>query len=213
MKIMDISYDSAKPEDIECIFQLNVHLIREYENVESIDYNKVLDWTNNKIENCIHEYTVIYADGKKAGYYHFYKNEDAEFEIDDLYIFSEFQGKGIGSIVIRRCCSLVNEPIMLYVFIKNQRAISLYRKLGFEVVETVRDSRFIMKRDGNRKYYNAYDERYKAAHMHGISWSSDISSPIVMDVIQKYHICRNHRLLEIGCGEGRDSRTVLEHGY
>ena len=102
---------------------------------------------------------------------------------------------------------------MLYVFIKNQRAISLYRKLGFEVVETVRDSRFIMKRDGNRKYYNAYDERYKAAHMHGISWSSDISSPIVMDVIQKYHICRNHRLLEIGCGEGRDSRTVLEHGY
>ena len=30
---MDISYDSAKPEDIECIFQLNVHLIREYENI------------------------------------------------------------------------------------------------------------------------------------------------------------------------------------
>ena len=106
--------------------------------------------SNNKIENCIHEYTVIYADGKKAGYYHFYKNEDAVFEIDDLYIFPGFQGKGIGSTVIRRCCSSVNEPIMLYVFIKNQRAISLYRKLGFEVVETVRDSRFIMKRDGRK---------------------------------------------------------------
>lgn len=71
-----------------------------------------------------------------------------------------------------------------------------------------------MKKDcSNRKYYAAYDERYKTAHAHGVSWSSDISTPIVMDVIEKYNINHNHQLLEIGCGEGRDSRTVLEHGY
>lgn len=65
----------------------------------------------------------------------------------------------------------------------------------------------------DRKYYAAYDERYKTAHARGVSWSSDISTPIVMEVIEKYHITHDHRLLEIGCGEGRDSKAVLEYGY
>lgn len=64
-----------------------------------------------------------------------------------------------------------------------------------------------------QKYYEAYDARYKAAHARGVSWSSDVSTPIVMEVIDKYHIHHDHRLLEIGCGEGRDSRAVLENGY
>lgn len=211
---MNITYDRAKIEDIACIYQLNKQLIHDYEKIENIDYDKVLNWVQKKIESCINEYTTIYADGVKAGYYHFYKNEDAEFEIDDLYIFPEFQNKGIGSNVISKCCSAVTEPVMLYVYIKNQKAVSLYKRLGFEVVKTIKDSRFIMKKDcSNRKYYAAYDERYKTAHAHGVSWSSDISTPIVMDVIEKYNINHNHQLLEIGCGEGRDSRTVLEHGY
>ena len=44
-----------------------------------------------------------------------------------------------------------------------------------------------MKNDNNSsKYYAAYDERYKTAHAHGVSWSSDVSTPIVMEVIEKY---------------------------
>ena len=69
-----------------------------------------------------------------------------------------------------------------------------------------------MKKD-NRKYYAAYEERYKTAHSKGVSWSSNASTPIVMEVIDKYKINRQHRMLEIGCGEGRDSKTVLEHGF
>lgn len=65
----------------------------------------------------------------------------------------------------------------------------------------------------DRKYYTAYEERYKTAHAQGVSWSSNVSTPIVMEVIEKYNINHSQRLLEIGCGEGRDSRTVLEHGF
>lgn len=67
--------------------------------------------------------------------------------------------------------------------------------------------------DANRKYYAAYDERYKTAHAQGVSWSSDACTPIVMEVIERYHIRQDQPLLEIGCGEGRDSRVVLENGY
>lgn len=34
-----------------------------------------------------------------------------------------------------------------------------------------------------------------------------------METIRKYNISHGHQILEIGCGEGRDSRTVLENGY
>ena len=67
--------------------------------------------------------------------------------------------------------------------------------------------------DQNRKYYTAYDERYKTAHALGVSWASDQSSPIVLEILRKYSIQPGQDLLEIGCGEGRDARAVLEAGY
>ncbi len=66
--------------------------------------------------------------------------------------------------------------------------------------------------DNNMKYYEAYEERYKTVHQNGISWASDKSTPIVMDVIRRYHIQPEYELLEIGCGEGRDSKVVLDKG-
>ena len=64
-----------------------------------------------------------------------------------------------------------------------------------------------------QKYYAAYEERYKTAHQKGVSWSSDKSTPIVMETIRKYRIEPYRRLLEIGCGEGRDAKAVLDGGY
>jgi hypothetical protein len=57
-----------------------------------------------------------------------------------------------------------------------------------------------MKKD-NKKYYTAYEERYKTAHANGVSWSSDVNTPIVMEVIDRYKIRREHKLLESGKAE------------
>lgn len=65
----------------------------------------------------------------------------------------------------------------------------------------------------NRKYYEAYEDRYKTAHEKGFSWAQMKNTPIVMDIISRYHLHPEHSLLEIGCGEGRDSSTVLENGF
>lgn len=207
-----ITCNKATADDIEKIYQLCKKMIDDYENIDSIDYDRVLKWVHKKIEKSIDEYTVIYVDDRKAGYYHFYKNEDGENELDDLYIFSEYQDQGVGSEIIKKCCALDDKVVTLYVFIKNQRAVSLYQRLGFEIVRTVNNSRYIMKKE-NRKYYEAYEERYKTAHAHGVSWSSDVSTPIVIEMLDKYNITQEHKLLEIGCGEGRDSKSVLERGF
>ena len=142
---MNITYDRATSSDIEYLYQLSKQQIDDYENIEGMDYEKVLNWVHKKIENSIDEYTAIYVNGKKAGYYHFYKNEAGLYELDDLYIFSEFQSHGVGTTITRKCCSSVDEPVVLYVFIKNQRAVSLYQRLGFDIIETIKNSRYIMR--------------------------------------------------------------------
>ena len=63
-----------------------------------------------------------------------------------------------------------------------------------------------------KKYYRAYDKRYKKIHRKGHMWSSDIPTPLVMDILNRYHI-NKQSILEIGCGEGRDSIVLLEQGY
>lgn len=64
-----------------------------------------------------------------------------------------------------------------------------------------------------KEYYKAYDERYKAIHRKGFSWAGDAPSPIVLETIEKYGITPAQEILEIGCGEGRDAKAVLEAGF
>ena len=63
-----------------------------------------------------------------------------------------------------------------------------------------------------KKYYCAYDSRYKTIHHKGHMWSSDNPTPLVMDVLKRYKVGKGN-ILEIGCGEGRDSIVLLEQGY
>ena len=64
----------------------------------------------------------------------------------DDHMFSEFQNRGIGTAIIEKCCASVEEPVVLYVFIKNKKAVLLYERTGFEIAETIKDSRYVMKR-------------------------------------------------------------------
>ena len=63
-----------------------------------------------------------------------------------------------------------------------------------------------------KKYYEAYDKRYGAVHEKGLRWTHDIKTPAVLQMIEKY--CKKDgKILEIGCGEGRDAKAVLYAGY
>ena len=64
-----------------------------------------------------------------------------------------------------------------------------------------------------KKYYEAYDERYKRIHECGHTWAFDVPTPIVLETLRELGIDKNEPILELGCGEGRDARRVLEEGY
>ena len=66
--------------------------------------------------------------------------------------------------------------------------------------------------DSVSKYYEAYDKRYKQVHDKGLSWSTNNNTKIVEDMIDKYNL-EKESILEIGCGEGRDARYLLNKNY
>ena len=146
---MELRYEPATAADIDLIFDLNKQLICQYEDLRAINLEQVLAWVMRKITNHIGSYTRILCQGELAGYYRLVPNGE-EQELDDFYVLPEFQGKGIGSVVLRHCCD-TEKTVMLYVFIKNQRAIALYQRFGFDKSETVDATRIIMRRvPGNR---------------------------------------------------------------
>ena len=62
------------------------------------------------------------------------------------------------------------------------------------------------------KYYEAYDKRYRQVHDKGLTWSTNSNTKIVERIINKYHL-EKESILEIGCGEGRDARYLLNESY
>lgn len=64
-----------------------------------------------------------------------------------------------------------------------------------------------------RKYYEAYDDRYHQVHEANLQWFSEKPSAIVAQVIDRFSVRPDHRILEIGCGEGRDARPLLAQGF
>ena len=64
-----------------------------------------------------------------------------------------------------------------------------------------------------KSYYEAYDDRYRQVHDKSLRWFAQSPSPIVYDTIREFGVRKSDKILEIGCGEGRDARFLLEKGY
>ena len=64
-----------------------------------------------------------------------------------------------------------------------------------------------------KKYYEAYDDRYRQVHRENLQWFADDPSPIVNEVMERFSISKGAKILEIGCGEGRDAGALMHQGH
>ena len=136
----------ATTEDISTIFAMAKELIDTYEDLESIQYDKVISWVQSKIEDHISEYSCVFFKNVKIGYYRLVHGMQS-LELDDLYILPEHRNKGYGSQILRTCYQSSELPIFLYVFCRNTDAIRFYVKHGFWIQQQVSPTRYIMIRN------------------------------------------------------------------
>ena len=64
-----------------------------------------------------------------------------------------------------------------------------------------------------KKYYKAYDDRYKTVHSTGKDWAGDRPSYILKDLFEKYAVDKNSKIIEVGCGEGRNALYLQKEGF
>ena len=143
---MNLRYEPAQEVDIETIYTFCKELIEQYET-DPIDLEQVLLWCKRKITASLAEYRRILRNGDVVGYFHLCPEEKGAVELDDLYIFPEFQNRGIGTRILEKCCRESDRPVMLYVFSRNTGAWKLYQRMGFEIRETIKNTRYIMVRE------------------------------------------------------------------
>lgn len=139
-----LEFKTAQPEDAETILRLCKENIDKYEDINSIPYDEVIGWVRRKINKSISEYTRVYKDGVLCGYYRFHPDGD-KYELDDFYLFESYRGQGIGSAVLEKCLGEADKTVYLYVFKRNEGAVRLYKRSGFEVREDL-DTRYIMEK-------------------------------------------------------------------
>lgn len=63
--------------------------------------------------------------------------------LDEIYIEQEYRNKGIGTDIIKNVIN-ENDIIYLWAYKENTKAISLYKKLSFNIIEET-ESRYYMK--------------------------------------------------------------------
>ena len=67
--------------------------------------------------------------------------------------------------------------------------------------------------DINDDYYKAYEKRYQQVYKHNYLWSSKEPTLDVIETILEEKISLNAKILDLGCGEGRDAIYLLNKNY
>ena len=78
-------------------------------------------------------------------------NNDNGKLLDELYLEEEYRNKGIGTNIIKDILNK-NNIVYLWVYKLNTKAISLYKRLDFQIIEETK-TRYYMKysRDNSEK--------------------------------------------------------------
>ena len=64
-----------------------------------------------------------------------------------------------------------------------------------------------------KNYYKAYETRYKQIYQNNELWTEQKPTPDVIKTIDKIKLTKTSKILEIGCGEGRDAIFLLKKNY
>ena len=143
----ELSIRKAQATDSEFVFTVKKAAFREYvEQIWGWDDTYQRDLHNRRFD--VQDICIIQFHDTDVGFLSTRNTPDA-LNVDQLYIFPEYQGKGIGAACMRHIiddADLGQKPVTLQVLKINTRATAFYQRLGFTIVDE-NATHFQMKRD------------------------------------------------------------------
>lgn len=140
---MNYKLIKSSNDDVNKLIDYKKKTIFEYaNNLSQEEIDKINNYVNNNVPKLINNYSNIVVDNKVVGCL-LLTNKDDGILLDEIYLEEEYRNKGIGTSIIKDIIAN-NSIVYLWVYKENIKAISLYNKLGFKVIEET-ESRNYMK--------------------------------------------------------------------
>lgn len=132
------AYESATLARIACFWDFHDGLVGVHED-DYIDSARqdLMHWTQ---EN--HRLYIILADGQDVGFLHLTQPGPIVMELSDIFVDAEYRGRGVATAAIAQAEIHARaipgiEAMVLQVVARNERALKMYRRIGFDTISTV----------------------------------------------------------------------------
>ena len=135
----------ASKKDISRLIKYKKDIIYMYsKDLSKEEKEKIDDYIFNSVNESLKDYLNIVINDKIIGSILITDLKEGKL-LDEIYLEKEFRNTGIGTDIIRKMLKK-NRNIYLWVYKENKKAVSLYKRLGFIIVDGT-DSRYYMKYD------------------------------------------------------------------
>ena len=140
---MNYKLMKANIDDVSILIDYKLKSIFDYaENLSLEEIKQINNYVKSNVPKQIDDYKVICINDKKVGCL-LVVNKDDGVLLDEIYLEEKYRNKGIGTSIIKKILSSYN-IVYLWVYKLNTRAISLYKKLGFKIIDET-ETRYYMK--------------------------------------------------------------------
>ena len=140
---MEYKLSKSSEKDINRLIEYKNRTIYQYaKDLSSEEIDRINKYVTSEIPRLINDYCNIIVDNKIVGCILLTNNDSGKL-LDEIYLEEEYRNKGIGTKIIMNILNN-NDVVYLWVYKENEKAISLYKKLGFNVIEET-ESRYYMK--------------------------------------------------------------------
>ncbi len=140
---MEYKLSKSSEKDINRLIEYKNRTIYQYaKDLSSEEIDRINKYVTSEVPRLINDYCNIIVDNKIVGCILLTNNDSGKL-LDEIYLEEKYRNKGIGTKIIMNILNN-NDVVYLWVYKENEKAISLYKKLGFNVIEET-ESRYYMK--------------------------------------------------------------------
>lgn len=144
----------AAKKDIPRLITYKKDIIYMYsKNLAEDEKNKIDEYVTSSVSEMFKDYYNIVIDDKIIGSVLVKYIQEGKL-IDEIYIEKEFRNSGIGTdIIMKLLKESNNNNIYLWVYRENTKAVVLYKRLGFKIIDET-ESRYYMEYNVKRQKQN-----------------------------------------------------------
>ena len=138
MKVdIDYTFVPYSNDDYKFVYETKKVVYKKYveENWGKWDEQVQLEMFNNFIKEYGKEIKIIVSNNQKIGFWHGEMLSDGNYEIGNICIIPDYQGKGLGTEILKNILKQHQYQDVYLRFFKSNPVVNLYKRLGFKICE------------------------------------------------------------------------------